>query len=65
MTPDFSHDCPQINAAGLEETSKLAHEEGVNLVNRSEGSFWTGGLVVLVETENPISEWTPIAQRVL
>jgi 2',3'-cyclic-nucleotide 3'-phosphodiesterase len=65
LTPGFSHDCPQVNAAGLDETSELAQEEGVDLVNRSEGSFWTGGRIVLVATENPTSDWKPIAQRVL
>ncbi|KAF1930988.1 2',3'-cyclic-nucleotide 3'-phosphodiesterase [Didymella exigua CBS 183.55] len=59
------HNCPRVDATGLEETVKLAQEAGVDLVNRSEGSSWTGGRVVLVATEKPTSEWKPIAQRVL
>ncbi|KAF2632106.1 2',3'-cyclic-nucleotide 3'-phosphodiesterase [Macroventuria anomochaeta] len=59
------HDCSQVDAKGLEETSKLAQEEGIDLVERSEGLSWTGGRVVLVATERPTSEWKPIAQRVL
>lgn len=50
---------------GLGETNKLAQEEGIDLVERSEGLSWTGGRVVLVATEKPTSEWKPIAQRVL
>lgn len=65
LTPGFSHDCPQVNAAGLAETGQLAQEEAIDLVNRSEGSSWKGGRVVLVATEKPTSEWKPIAQRVL
>lgn len=65
MTPGYSHDCPRVDATGLEETNKLAQEEGVDLVNRSEGLSWMGGCVVLVATEKPTSEWKPIAQRVL
>ncbi|KAJ4991292.1 hypothetical protein SVAN01_03190 [Stagonosporopsis vannaccii] len=59
------HDCPRVDAEGLGQTSKLAREEGIDLVERTEGLGWTGGRVVLVATEKPTSEWKPIAQRVL
>jgi 2',3'-cyclic-nucleotide 3'-phosphodiesterase len=65
LTPEHSHDCPQVDEKGLEETVQLAQEEGIDLVKRSEGLSWTGGCIVLVATEKPTTEWKPIAQRVL
>ncbi|KAF9695893.1 hypothetical protein EKO04_005842 [Ascochyta lentis] len=59
------HDCPQINAKGLEETRELARKEGIDLAERSGGLSWSGGRVVLVATDKPIAEWKPIAERVL
>lgn len=65
LTPECSHDCPRLDAEGLQETRQLAQEEGIDLVERSEGLTWTGGRVVLVATEKPTTEWKPIAQKVL
>ncbi|KAJ8109043.1 hypothetical protein OPT61_g7743 [Boeremia exigua] len=59
------HDCPQVDAEGLGETSNLAQEEGIDLAERNEGLTWTGGRVVLVATDKPTSEWKPIAQRAI
>lgn len=61
----YSHDCPKIDAKGLEETSELAQGKGIDLVQRSEGLSWSGGRVVLVATDKTIPEWMPIAERVL
>jgi 2',3'-cyclic-nucleotide 3'-phosphodiesterase len=61
----YSHDCPLVDAQGLEEAKELARGEGIDLAQRSEGSFWKGGRVVLIATDKPISEWKPIAERVL
>jgi 2',3'-cyclic-nucleotide 3'-phosphodiesterase len=62
---ECSHDCPQIDAKGLRETSEITRDEGIDLVERSEGLSWRGGRVVVVATDRPISEWKPIAERVL
>ncbi|KAF2996624.1 hypothetical protein E8E13_002107 [Curvularia kusanoi] len=59
------HDCQQVDATGLEGTTKLVQEQGIGLSELGEASSWTGGRVVLVATEKPTSEWRPIAQRIL
>ena len=58
-----SHDCPRLDEDALNEVNKLAKELLVEVEGEKMG--WEKGRVVLVPTDKPIEQWTPIAARVL
>lgn len=59
------HDCPSVDAIGLAEIEKLADSAGVNLTGQSDLGGWIGGRLVLIPTDKPIGQWSPIAEREL
>lgn len=60
-----SHDCPVIDAKDLSEVESLADKLGVSVTGKGDSGGWRGGQVVLVPTDKPIDQWTPIAIRTL
>jgi 2',3'-cyclic-nucleotide 3'-phosphodiesterase len=59
------HDCPPVDAGGLSEVEQTVKQAGVNLEGDGDLGGWSGGRVVLVPTDKPISEWITMAQREL
>ncbi|KAL6706461.1 hypothetical protein ACN47E_005400 [Coniothyrium glycines] len=57
------HDCPVVDAQGLLEVEQYAEEFGIDVHGKATINGWEGGRVVLVPTDQPISEWNPIAER--
>jgi 2',3'-cyclic-nucleotide 3'-phosphodiesterase len=55
------HDCPPVDAQGLASVDTLS----VDLEGKGLLGGWSGGRVVLVPTDKPIDQWSPIAERVL
>ena len=51
----------------MEVVRKAVAEAGIKLAKEGagEGSGWEGGVVWLVPSDRPISEWKPIATREL
>lgn len=60
-----SHDCPKVDEKGIAEVEEMVRDAGVKLEGEGEMGSWIGGRVVLVPTDRPIKEWTPIAERTL
>lgn len=58
-----SHDCPQVEAEGRAEVENLAEAASVSLKGIEGMNGWEGGRVVLVPTDKPIDQWSPIAQK--
>ena len=56
-----SHDCPQVDTEGLASVDTL----GINVDGEGQMSSWDGGRVVLVPTDRPIDQWSPMAERAL
>lgn len=46
-------------------TERLANEASVSVAGGGTLGGWVGGRVVLVPTDKPISQWIPIAERIL
>lgn len=60
-----SHDCPVVEGDEREEIENLALEVGIDLEGTDSLGGWEGGRIVLVQTDRPIKDWEPIAERVL
>jgi 2',3'-cyclic-nucleotide 3'-phosphodiesterase len=56
-----SHDCPQVDAEMLASVDTL----DVNVDGKGRMGSWVSGRVVLVPTDKPIDQWSPIAERAL
>ena len=61
----YSHDCAKVGVEKIREVEGIAGELGVRLDGEGEMGGWVGGRVVLVQTDRPVGEWVPIAERVL
>jgi 2',3'-cyclic-nucleotide 3'-phosphodiesterase len=59
------HDCPPVDAEGLAEVENLVEKAGVKLAEECNLDGWKGGRVVLVPTDEPIRQWSPLAEREL
>ncbi|KAF1911704.1 2',3'-cyclic-nucleotide 3'-phosphodiesterase [Ampelomyces quisqualis] len=57
------HDCPVIDAEGLDRVEELVRKPGVILGESGELAGWIGGRVILVPTDKPIDQWSPVADR--
>ncbi|KAF1841111.1 2',3'-cyclic-nucleotide 3'-phosphodiesterase [Cucurbitaria berberidis CBS 394.84] len=67
-TPHLSllyHDCPRIDTEGLSQAGEFAQDLGISVNGQGKLGSWKGGRVVLVQTDKPIHEWKPIAERSL
>ena len=56
------HDCPPVDAKGISKVEEFVRP---TLARNGGLSGWCGGRVVLVQTDKPIDQWTPIAERKL
>ncbi|KAF2661364.1 2',3'-cyclic-nucleotide 3'-phosphodiesterase [Lophiostoma macrostomum CBS 122681] len=59
------HACPKVPEAEIAKIGGLLQAAGIDLEGQGELGGWEGGRVVLVPTDRPIAEWSPIAERTL
>ncbi|KAF2833159.1 2',3'-cyclic-nucleotide 3'-phosphodiesterase [Ophiobolus disseminans] len=57
------HDCPKIDPEGISEVGGFVQQAGITLGEGGLMNGWTGGKVVLVQTDKPIDQWTVVAER--
>jgi 2',3'-cyclic-nucleotide 3'-phosphodiesterase len=57
------HDCPVVIAEELSRVAELVQKVGVVMGKSGDLAGWTGGRLVLVPTDRPIDQWSPVAER--
>jgi 2',3'-cyclic-nucleotide 3'-phosphodiesterase len=56
------HDCPVVGAEEMSKVKDQVTKAGLSLVGEGNLGGWIGGRVVLVPTDKPIDQWTPLAE---